>query len=96
MGVRPAWVGGITTIALMPKKLLAPMPGPWQAAQPLVMPAWLIWPLKVGVADAALAPGGMGIGNRVRVAGLQLVPTGRRGGTVPALVLGVTRRSWRW
>lgn len=32
---------GMTTMLLMPAKLLPVMPGPWQLAQPLLMPAWL-------------------------------------------------------
>ena len=34
-------LGGITTMALMPAKLLAVMLAPWQFTQPLVMPLWL-------------------------------------------------------
>ncbi len=85
-------VGGITTIALMPKKLLAPMPGPWQAAQPLVMPAWLIWPLAKVVPPTLPAPAaGMGMaGIAFEWQASQLVPAGMCGGTRPALVLGVT------
>ena len=35
-------LGGITTMALTPAKLAPLIDGPWQAAQLLVMPAWLI------------------------------------------------------
>ena len=48
-------VAGITTILLMPVKLLAVMPESWQVAQLLVMPVWLIKeplnlaPLSTGV-----------------------------------------------
>ena len=35
-------VAGITTILLMPAKLVPVMLGPWQATQLLVMPLWLI------------------------------------------------------
>ena len=45
MGCAPApigEVGGITTMRVMPAKVPLPMVGPWQAAQLLVMPAWLM------------------------------------------------------
>jgi hypothetical protein len=48
-------VAGITTILLIPVKLLAVMLGPWQASQLVVMPVWLIReplnlaPLSTGV-----------------------------------------------
>ena len=54
-------VGGITMILLTPRKLVPEMPGPWQAAQLLVMPLWLMRepenfaPLGTGVA-AMLEP----------------------------------------
>jgi hypothetical protein len=54
-------VAGITTIRVMPANELAVMAGPWQAAQLLVMPVWLISepenfaPLGTGVA-AMLEP----------------------------------------
>jgi hypothetical protein len=35
-------VGGITTMDGTPAKLLPVMPGPWQLAQPPVMPTWFI------------------------------------------------------
>ena len=35
-------VGGITTILVMPVNVDAVIPVPWQLAQPLVMPEWLI------------------------------------------------------
>jgi hypothetical protein len=57
-------VAGITTILLMPVKLVPVMLGPWQAAQLVVMPTWLIWePLN-------LAPLGTGV-----VTMLEPVPT---------------------
>ena len=54
-------VTGITTMLVTPTKLEPVIAGPWQAAQLLVMPAWLIFeplnlaPLPTGVA-AMLEP----------------------------------------
>ncbi len=57
-------VGGIATMPVMPAKVLAVMPGPWQAAQLFVMPAWLI------AEPAKRAPLGTG-----RVGTLEPAPT---------------------
>jgi hypothetical protein len=54
-------LGGMTTMLVTPAKLEPVMVGPWQAAQPVVMPAWFILeplnkaPLGTGVA-AMLEP----------------------------------------
>src|SRR5438132_1144439 len=37
-------VGGITTMLVMPAKVPAPMPGPWQSAQRPARPVWSICP----------------------------------------------------
>jgi hypothetical protein len=48
-------VRGMTTMLVMPAKLVPVMVGPWQATQLVVMPAWLIFePLN-------LAPFGTGV-----------------------------------
>jgi hypothetical protein len=55
-------VAGITTILLMPKKLVPVMLGPWQLTQPLVIPLWLnaelvnLAPLATGSCKLELAP----------------------------------------
>ena len=46
---------GITITLLMPKKLLPVILGPWQVAQPLVIPAWLNWAPE-NVVIPAMAP----------------------------------------
>jgi len=48
-------VGGITMILVMPVKLAPVIVGPWQLAQPVVMPEWLI------VEPVNLAPFGTGV-----------------------------------
>ena len=37
-------VGGMTTMLVMPANVPPLTSGPWQAEQPLVMPAWFICP----------------------------------------------------
>jgi hypothetical protein len=37
-------VGGMTTMLLMPAKVPPVIDGPWQSAQPLVIPVWSILP----------------------------------------------------
>jgi hypothetical protein len=55
-------VGGMTTMLLTPTKVDPVTLGPWQAAQPLLMPAWFITepvkraPVMTGIA-AMLDPG---------------------------------------
>jgi len=85
-------VGGCTTMLLMPKNDVAPMEGPWHAAQLLVMPAWLIWPLANVVApiDAAPLAGISCVGMAFEWQLSQVFDVGKCAGVSPALVLGVT------
>ena len=85
-------VGGCTMMRLTPKNDVPVIAGPWQVAQLLVMPAWLIWPLANVVAptDAAPVEGISWAGIAFEWQASQTSDVGRCGGTRPALVLGVT------
>jgi len=85
-------VGGCTTMLLTPKNDVPPMEGPWHAAQLLVIPAWLIWPLANVVApiDAAPLAGISCVGMAFEWQLSQVFDVGKCAGVSPALVLGVT------
>ena len=85
-------VAGITTILLIPAKLAPVMPGPWQAAQLLVIPVWLISeplnraPLPTGKL-ATLDPGPTWHASHATVVGIWLLG----GPTIVKLAAGIAK-----
>ena len=87
-GFRPLVVLGTT-----PKKVPTPTAGPWQVAQPLVMPAWLMRPPAKVVPPTLAAPvAGISIVGAARWQVSQLSPAGMCGGVRSPLARMLTPR----